>query len=88
MRDVIMQRHPWQWSRCRGLDVPSEWMPALVELSDAVADRVTEDLARESFSWRDIKEKRGSLSIDYSGPDIDDLMEVATSRIENLKRQR
>lgn len=88
MRDAIMQRYPWQWSRCRGLNVSPEWMPTLVELSNAVAGRVTEDLARESFSWRDIKEKHGTLSIDYSGPDIDDLVDVAIDQIESLKRQR
>lgn len=88
MRDVIMERHPWQWSRCRGLDVPPEWMPTLIELSDAVAASLTEDRARESFSFRDIKEKRGSLSIDYSGPDIDDLVDMAIDRIEGVKQQR
>jgi len=81
-----MQRHPWQWSRCRGLDVPPAWIPTLVELSDAVAARVTTDLARESFSWRDLKEKRGSLSIDYSGQDIDDLVDVAIDQIKAIIR--
>ncbi|MFB0827757.1 hypothetical protein ACEU07_20995 [Chromobacterium violaceum] len=63
-------------------------MPTLVELSDAVAARVTEDLARESFSWRDIKEKHGSLSIDYSGPDIDDLVDTAIDLIDMANKKR
>lgn len=88
MISPLMQRHPWQWPRCRGLNVPPAWLSTLSELSDAVADRVTGELEREAFSWHDIKEKHGALSIDYAGPDVDDLVDAAIEQIDMLIREK
>lgn len=83
----IIKRYSWQFRGGRGIDhcVPPQWLSVVEELCKSIEETVPV-VDRPAFYWLDIKEKRGSLAIDYVAPTgiadaIETLVEAATARI-------
>lgn len=68
-RDEIVTRYRWQFRHGREIDgsVPDAWLPAIAELCAAIEAAVP-PVEQAGFYWRDVKEKRGALAVDYNVP--------------------
>ncbi len=67
----VLNRYPWQFRIGREIDhsVPESWLPTIADLCAAIDELVGQDV-QEQFYWRDIKEKRGQLAVDYVAPAV------------------
>lgn len=68
-REDIHRHYSWQFKAGRVVDnsVPDSWLSAISSLCVNV-DALLQGELRESFHWRDIKEKHGMLSVSYAAP--------------------
>lgn len=89
-KSEIENRYAWQFRGGRGIDncVPQEWLPVIENLCQAI-DKITPQMERPGFYWRDIKEKRGGLAVDYVAPTamddaIENLVDAATTEIARM----
>ncbi|MEJ8676215.1 hypothetical protein [Chromobacterium amazonense] len=83
----IESRYAWQFHGGRGIDncVPPQWLPIVAELCKAIEEAIPA-ADRSAFYWLDIKEKRGTIAVDYVAPTdmtdtIDTLVEAACAKL-------
>ncbi|AVG16054.1 hypothetical protein CFN79_09415 [Chromobacterium vaccinii] len=65
----IESRYAWQFRGGRGIDncVPPAWLPIVEKLCHSI-DEIVSPADRTGFYWLDIKEKRGTLAVDFVVP--------------------
>lgn len=76
--DDIENRYAWQFRGGRGVDncVPPQWLPIVARLCDAIEEAIPV-ADRPAFYWLDIKEKHGTIAVDYvAPPNMNDLIET------------
>jgi len=83
----IIKRYSWQFRGGRGIDhcVPPQWLPIVAELCNAI-EKELPVADRPAFYWLDIKEKRGTIAVDYVAPanmtdTIEALIEAASAKL-------
>lgn len=83
----ITNRYAWQFRGGRGIDncVPPQWLPLVEALCKAIEEAISE-ADRPAFYWLDIKEKHGTIAVDYVAPanmtdTIEALIEAASTKL-------